>query len=357
MTQQELTLYNLGENLDKLANLDPRGYGVCNILYEASRKHVGYPTIMSAAKKLFSAVKEGDVVYILTGFVLLPWKVAEMDGVVSSVLLCRALVKGLGAKPVIICPEDNLAAVEKLAARVGLHLYRTVDEVKQYPCAMGVAAFTKNADEADRLAESYLKAGDPKAVIAIEAPGANAKGVYHNAVGLDTTAIEAKMDSLFIKARERGILNIAIGDLGNEIGMAAIRPQLETFIPYAGEGRCRCGCGGGIAVTSATDNIITATVSDWGATGLMAALAFLCEDLEVIHDAALQAKAMETACQAGMIDMYGEKIPAIDGFGLDITCSVVTLMRECVREALKLRKTCATWFEKTLELGFFEGKA
>jgi hypothetical protein len=54
-----------------------------------------------------------------------------------------------------------------------------------------------------------------------------------------------------------------------------------------------------------------------------------------------------------MIDMYGWMIPAIDGFGLAINTSIVTLMRECVREALKLRETCQTWFEKTLELGFY----
>ena len=29
MTNEELTLYNIGENLDSLMTLDPRGYGVC----------------------------------------------------------------------------------------------------------------------------------------------------------------------------------------------------------------------------------------------------------------------------------------------------------------------------------------
>ena len=37
MTQHELTVLNLGQSLDDLANLDPRGYGVCKILYKASR--------------------------------------------------------------------------------------------------------------------------------------------------------------------------------------------------------------------------------------------------------------------------------------------------------------------------------
>ena len=60
MTQQELTLHNLGQSLDDLANLDPRGYGVCKILYDASRKYTGSPTSMNAARKLAQTVKDVD---------------------------------------------------------------------------------------------------------------------------------------------------------------------------------------------------------------------------------------------------------------------------------------------------------
>ena len=35
MTQEELTIENIGQDLDDLMNLDPRGYGVCRILYKA----------------------------------------------------------------------------------------------------------------------------------------------------------------------------------------------------------------------------------------------------------------------------------------------------------------------------------
>lgn len=97
MTQQELTLRNLGQSLDDLANLDPRGYGICKILYHASRKYTGGPTSMNAARKLTQTVKNGDIVYIMTGFVLRPYKKAEMDGIVSAALLCRALVEPLPA--------------------------------------------------------------------------------------------------------------------------------------------------------------------------------------------------------------------------------------------------------------------
>jgi hypothetical protein len=247
-------------------------------------------------------------------------------------------------------------AVRALSACVGLHCYASIEEIREMPVSLAVIPFTKDCAKASAQADQLIAAGKPSAVISIEAPGANAAGVYHNATGLNVTELEAKMDILFVKCQEAGILNIAIGDLGNEIGMAAIAEQLEQFIPYAAEGSCRCGCGGGIAVATAAEHLITATVSDWGCYGMIAALAFLKEDLDIMHDADLQKEAMITASRAGMIDMYGWLIPAIDGFGLEINRSVVTLMRECVASALKLRQTCATWFEKVIALGYFDGK-
>lgn len=353
MTQQELTILNLGQSLDDLANLDPRGYGVCKTLYKASREYTGEPLCMNAAKKLVSTVKEGDVVYIMTGFVLRPFKHAETDGIISSVLLCRALVKAFGAKPVIVCPEENLLAVENLAKCVGLHLLKDFDEFIETPVSMSVVVFTKDANEAEKQADELLAALPAKAVVSIECPGANDKGVYHNATGLDVTELEAKQDALFKKVKEKGILNIAIGDLGNEMGMGTIKEHLETYIPYAGKDKCRCGCGAGIAVSTKTDNIITATVSDWGCYAMIAAIAYLTENADVMHTPELEKEACEAACRSGMIDMYGWLIPAIDGFGLEINMPLVALMRQMVIQALSLKETCKTWFEKVQERKFF----
>ena len=355
MTQKELTEYNLGQSLDDLANLDPRGYGVCKILYKASREYTGAPTSMNAAKKLFSTVGEGDIVYIMTGFVLRPYKKAEMDGIVSSALLCRALVKAFGAKPIIICPEDNYEAVKKLAPAVGLHLFEDIDELREIPVSMGVITFTKDESKAEECADEIIRKAPPKAVVSIECPGRNKKGVYHNATGLDVSELEAKQDALFEKIQKMGVMNIAIGDLGNEIGMGAIAETLDKYIPYAREGACRCGCGGGIAVTTKADNLITATVSDWGCYAMIAALAYLTRNVEVMHTAELEKEVMLTASGAGMIDMYGWLIPAIDGFGLEINLPIVSLMREMVRSALSLEETCKGWFDGVLERGYFEG--
>ena len=92
MDREELEQRNVGENLDALMNLDPRGYGVCRILYEGSRKKTGGPLTMNAAQALCGTVRANAPVFIITGFVLLPHKVPEMDGMVSSMLLARAMV-------------------------------------------------------------------------------------------------------------------------------------------------------------------------------------------------------------------------------------------------------------------------
>ena len=66
MTQKELTLLNLGDSLDNISNIDPRGYGVCHILYPASREYTGGPLCMNAAGKLCDTLKQDDLVYIMT---------------------------------------------------------------------------------------------------------------------------------------------------------------------------------------------------------------------------------------------------------------------------------------------------
>lgn len=354
MNQEELTILNLGDNLDNLMNLDPRGYGVCRILYSAAREYTKEPLTINSAKKLIGTLKEGDLVYIMTGFVLLPFKKAEMDGIVSSLLLARALVKGFNVKPVIICPEDNIKAVENLAYVVGLHFHDNIEDLKQYPLSLAGITFTKNVKQAEKQADELIAKGLPGAVISIECPGANSVGVYHNAVGLNVTDLEAKQDILFTKLQHKGVLNIAIGDLGNELGMGTLKEHLEKYVPYAAKDGCSCGCKGGILASVKADNIITATVSDWGCYGLIAALAYLKKDLNIMHTKEMQKDAMITASRSGMIDMYGDLIPAIDGFGVSMNSSIVNLMRECVESAMKLEKTCATWFEKVLELGFYE---
>ena len=183
MTRDELEKRNVGENLDAIMCLDPRGYGVCRILYAGSRAYTGEPTAMHAAEALCKAIHPGDPVYILVGFVLLPHKVPEMDGSVSAILLARSLVLAFGAKPIIVCPQDSVEAFKKCGNVVGLHVYEDLDTAMELPLSLGVVAFTKDKAKAPAQAKALADKILPAAVISVEACGGNAKGVYHNAVG------------------------------------------------------------------------------------------------------------------------------------------------------------------------------
>lgn len=355
MNQYQLTEYNIGEDLDSLMNLDPRGYGVCRILYPAAREYAKEPLTTHFAKKLLETVKAGDLVYLISGFVLPPFGVPETDGIISTVMLCRTLAK-LGVKPAVICPNGNLPAVKALAPVAGLHLYENVEAIMSLPASMAVIPFTKDAKQAEKQAEELLS-NKPSAVIAIEAPGANEKGVYHNATGLDVTDMQAKTDILFKAAADKKIPTFAVGDLGNEIGMGTIEEQIKKYIPYAADNdTCRCGCKGGIMAQTKADTLLTATVSDWGVYGVMAAIAWLKKDISLIHTPEKEKEQIFAASRAGMIDMYGWLEPAIDGQDHTICSAVVKLMRSCVENSLSLVDTCKEWFDRTLKLGFFEEK-
>ena len=61
MTRDELEKRNVGENLDALMTLDPRGYGVCRILYAGARACTGEPlTICSRQWPFFPKFLTAD---------------------------------------------------------------------------------------------------------------------------------------------------------------------------------------------------------------------------------------------------------------------------------------------------------
>ena len=253
LTKSELTEYNVGCNLDSLMNLDPRGYGVCRILYAGARKFTGEPISTHAAKGLIANIKKGEKVFILTGFVLHPWNEAETDGIISSCVFARFLMRAFGAKPVMIVPEQCKKAIKAIS---NVLYFKTTDDIDNIEDnTVCIVEFTKKDDEAEAQCDEILSHSKPCAVVSIEAPGRNKNGYYHNAVGVNTSDLEAKFDILFMRCQKLGIFNLSIGDLGNEIGMAAIEDHIRKYVPYAELGGCKAGTGFGILASSAADNI------------------------------------------------------------------------------------------------------
>lgn len=352
MNKKELTLLNIGDDLDSLMNLDPRGYGVCRILYDGARRFTGEPLCVNGAKGLVNNIKKGEKVFILTGFVLLPWNEAETDGIISSAIFARFLINAFGAKPVMIVPEQCTKAIISMSRVLDFEVTTDIDNIPDG--AVCIVEYTKSKDEEEKQADEILSHGLPCAIISNEAPGRNKNGYYHNAVGVNTTDYEAKYDVLFKKCQKLGIYNLSIGDLGNEIGMAAIEEHIRKYIPYAEEGGCKAGTGFGILSDTAADNIITATCSDWGCNALMAATAFLLGDTSLFHSIEDQASAMDAAAGAGMLDMYGKARPYIDGIGKNINLPLIAMMKSIIEYPSTVEDKTAEWFSRTIDKGFFE---
>ena len=352
MNKKELTLLNIGDDLDSLMNLDPRGYGVCRILYDGARRFTGEPLCVNGAKGLVNNIKKGEKVFILTGFVLLPWNEAETDGIISSTIFARFLINAFGAKPVMIVPEQCTKAIISMSRVLDFEVTTDIDNIPDG--AVCIVEYTKSKDEEEKQADEILSHGLPCAIISNEAPGRNKNGYYHNAVGVNTTDYEAKYDVLFKKCQKLGIYNLSIGDLGNEIGMAAIEEHIRKYIPYAEEGGCKAGTGFGILSDTAADNIITATCSDWGCNALMAATAFLLGDTSLFHSIEDQASAMDAAAGAGMLDMYGKARPYIDGIGKNINLPLIAMMKSIIEYPSTVEDKTAEWFSRTIDKGFFE---
>ena len=352
MDKKELTLLNIGDDLDTLMNLDPRGYGVCRILYDGSRKYAGEPLSVHCAKALVENVKAGERVFILTGFVLPPWNEAETDGIISSTVFASFIIKAFSAKPVMIVPDQCVKAIEKMCPELGVSI--SYDPANIGENTVCVIPFTKDDSKAAAQAEEILSYGKPCLVFSNEAPGRNKNGYYHNATGINTSDLEPKYDVLYVKCQELGICTVSIGDLGNEIGCGAIEDHIRKYIPYAELGGCKAGTGYGILVDTKADYLLTATVSDWGCNAIMAATAFILGNTELFHTPDVQSRVMDAAASAGMLDMYGEARPYIDGIGKNIVLPMVSLMKALIEYPPTVEDKTATWFDKTISKGFYQ---
>ncbi len=351
LNKNRIAQCNVGNNLDVIASLDPKGYGVYKILYDLATAKAGGSYSMAAAKKINDILSKGEKVFFITGFVLTPFLKAETDGIAGTVMLARVLKKAYGIVPIYFCPKDAERGLKALTDK--------------FEAAGQIIVFEKDVNLANSQAEDiiqgeffnkHLEGKLPKACISIEAPGANVAGVYHNAAGLDVTCHEGKMDILFKKLQEMGVTTFAIGDLGNEIGMGALGEGICRYIPRTAKGECNCGCGGGILAATCADYLVTGTTSDWAAYALANAVAFISDKMELSPDRETVKLLLESEGQYGLIDMLGEPIAAVDGYDLEINLMVVSLMNKLVKDFKEQSKPYIKWYEEVALKGYFEEK-
>jgi hypothetical protein len=331
-------LESIGHAIDRLVTVEMRlsvySRGVIAGLHEAAlAAQDGGPLSLCAARRLHGAVGQGDVVLLTTGAGSNPdyLPCGETDGPPGVAALASALSGGLGAVPVLLAEQAYLEPVARSALTVGLGR-RTPDVAMR---VRGTAAVLPLAadDSAEAQVRGYFDRFRPKAVIAVEKPGPNAKGVAHTASGGPYGAERAPAELLFDLARERGILTIGVGDNGNEIGFGLIEDHIRKHRQYGD--RCRCPCDGGIATRVATDVLVPANASNWGAYGIAAALGAVLGQADLLHSPDTERAMIEACVAAGAGDgATGRQVALIDGTPMDVQLSVVTMLRAIVRTAL-----------------------
>ena len=269
------------EDLDAIISSDIPGRGVIRTLYGAARAMVEEPLTYVAALALHRAVEPGDVVLIATGAQFPQWPLTETDGPVGAAVLARALRIGLGAVPYVLTEDFNIPIMRAALRGLNQNVVSLADAMGTESSSV-VDSFPIDGEQASRTAVELLDVVTPSAVISVEKPAWNQKQVHHSGRGIDLSSAHGKLDHLFDQAHKRGILTVGIGDGGNEIGMGAIADTIREEVPFGL--RCQCSCGAGMASQTATDVLVAATVSNWGAYGVAAALAAILARLEVMHD-------------------------------------------------------------------------
>ncbi len=245
------------------------------------------------------ALSGATCVGLITGFFVPRGDVAapETDGPVGAALLAAALAAcGVPTRIAVDTPCAEAVRVAVEAAGGGV----AVDEV-------GV----DDRAGIDRLSSSWQRLGIGHA-IAIERCGRSADGRPRNMRGVDVSPWTAPLDDLFLGGPWA---KLAVGDGGNEIGMGKLPAGLiARTVPNGAEIACVTPC----------DHLVVAGVSNWGAYGLLAALAVLRADWSPIiakfltaeRDLAITRAIVEKAGAVDGVSARGEA--TVDGFGPEV---------------------------------------
>jgi hypothetical protein len=201
---------------------------------------------------------------------------AETDGPVGAALLAKGL------------------------ETVGIGCRLATDEPCRGACAAaltgaGLSGVPVDAADVPEVVETWRRAQITHA-ISIERCGRSVDGAPRNMRGLDISSYTAPLDELFTAGPWE---TIAIGDGGNEIGMGSLPRELIAQHVDHGET---------IACVTPARHLIVAGVSNWGAYGLLGALAALRPDWRERLLACLDEKLDQAVLEATV-----KNGPAVDG--------------------------------------------
>jgi len=322
-----------GERIDRLMTVEirplngglPAGYVVP--MYNVCRAHHGEPLSSLAARRLADTLSGGDVVFIATGAGTPPkLPQGETDGPVGAAVLARALVLAFGVRVVLVTEDAHSAPVMAVAATINADLDR--------PTPVSTVCFPLGLESGRSIAQLLMEEYRPSAVIFVERDGPNKEGFFHGVRG-DCRRPEdvGHVYLLADLARKRGVLTIGVGDGGNEVGFGAVRDAITAVHPLGG--KSIAGHESGVVTVTATDVVVSASVSNWGAYAIAAALAARLKDPNVLHTQLLERELIEATVRAGARDGATSKAEvAVDGINWQGHTSFVELLRSIVTVSL-----------------------
>ncbi|HKR44484.1 MAG TPA: glutamate cyclase domain-containing protein [Paraburkholderia sp.] len=327
-TNEQLT----GERIDRLMTVEirplngglPAGFVVP--MYEVCRAHHGEPLSSLAARRLTDTLNRGDTVFIATGAGVAPkLPQGETDGPVGAAVLARALILAFRVRVVLVTEDAHAAPVAAVADVINAEL---VERGNQR--AVSVVTFPLGLERGVQIAGALMEEYRPAAVVFVERDGPNKEGFFHGVRGDCRNPEDVGHVYLLADlARKCGVLSVGIGDGGNEVGFGAVRDAITAVHPLGG--KSLAGHASGVVTVTATDVVVSASVSNWGAYGIAAALASISKDVDVLHTPQLEHTLIKATVDAGARDGATSKAEvAVDGINWEGHTSFVELLRSIV---------------------------
>lgn len=277
------------------------------IAFDPGRRGIGGLVLSGDLARASQSLLFAGTVFIITGFYIKAAGRGETDGPPGAVVLGKALL-AMRKKVCFVTDRFNYPIVQAAA--------------DAYGAEAEIIALPVSAGEAEYL--SLLDKYRPSHIVAVERPGRAPDGRYYNMRGDDITSCTASIDTLVDFGQRRGIITIGIGDGGNEIGMGKVLSLAQTSIP---EGKK-------IVSAVATDYLVVAGVTNWGAYGIVACLSVL-QGSDLLHNGIWERKILAAIIQRGAVDGTTAKADySIDGLPVEMHCRLVGKLKACLKRYL-----------------------
>lgn len=259
----------------------------------------------------------------------------ETDGPLGAVYLARAL-HTLGIRAEIITDAFCRGAVEHGLSAAGIGGGEIVDAAadsagvrpSQPPIAVLTLPPVTHPWEA-YLVIDWLESNHNRGLthlVSLERVGPAEDGRCYSMRGLDITSSMCPAERLVEHLARHRLTTIGIGDGGNEIGMGKIPVEtIERNIPNGRKIACRV----------ATDHLIVAGISNWGAYALAAGVALVRGGPldEVLFDADTEWRILRTMVERGpLVDgKTARRKATVDGIDFPAYIEVLPRIRDVVR--------------------------